>query len=94
MVHEGKFNVNRMCSNITGLSCCFQAREFGDVPEENWEYDDYWKLHPEVVAPQSPEKEPAQWEDEFTKRRGQYSTSVSIHINFTFGKTYLVLSNN
>ena len=54
-----------------GLVICFQAKEFGNIPQENWEYDDYRKHHPDLP---SPEKEPEDWEEEFSKKRSHYSS--------------------
>ena len=56
----------------------FQAKEFADIPQGNWEYDDYRKHHPDVA---SPEKEPENWEEEFSKKRGYYSSEhVSVRL--------------
>ncbi len=55
-----------------------QAKDFGNIPEENWQYDDYRKNHPELP---SPLHEPDDWSDEFYKRRGQFSTSGQVEVS-------------
>ena len=50
------------------------------MPEENWRYDDYRLQHPET---DSPEREPPDWNEEFSKRRGQYSTSGVPLVRYT-----------